>query len=600
MPTQSEAQVLRTVPLSTISVREGFNPRDDVERAELDRLTDSVREHGLIQPLVVCEANGGYELVDGERRYRACVKAAVTEVPVVVRETDADTEGLDVALVANMSRIDLDPVEQARAMARLIESGLTRKGVAEKLSIPQARVRERLQLLELDEELLPKVAEGTVPLGAVKPLAELAKIHPALPARAVAQVLAGEGSDDYYGEQWTWKDVQQNALEVALTDEDELPAGIYLAYRSYALECFTLSEKAQEDLRKFAQLRGVPVEEISTLRFDGGEVEQARALGAAHEVGRGLGVLIAGQDVADQLASDAIAGALRQERARRREAKRSAEQDGAGETEPVGEAPEPVDEEAAKEERRRERERAEEERRSAVAHNLELGAQVAKLLAKVKVDERVVRIISAFGLASELDKVALRGARYGFPGWVSEETRKNGTVKHVYVDRGEARQKARAFLEHAAGIGEVAGRQIALLAMARYADEGAVAQSARAFYELAPGPDLPWSSEAIDLLDALVAEKLPEYVLERGREQREEQAAARAKAREDEAWLREQYAALEAMSPDERAAVLGEHERRFGPYGGRRWQLEARIRELAERSESDASEAAPDPEGGDA
>ena len=99
MPTQSQGQVLRTVPLSQVVVREGFNPRDDVERAELDRLTDSVREHGLIQPLVVRAAEDGYELVDGERRYRACARAAVTEVPVIVRETDADTDGLDVALV---------------------------------------------------------------------------------------------------------------------------------------------------------------------------------------------------------------------------------------------------------------------------------------------------------------------------------------------------------------------------------------------------------------------------------------------------------------------------------------------------------------------
>ena len=70
-----------------------------------------MREHGLIQPLVVREADAGYELVDGERRYRACAQAAVTEVPVVVRETDAETDGLDVALVANMRRVDLDPVE---------------------------------------------------------------------------------------------------------------------------------------------------------------------------------------------------------------------------------------------------------------------------------------------------------------------------------------------------------------------------------------------------------------------------------------------------------------------------------------------------------
>ncbi len=130
--------------------------------------------------------------------------------------------------------------------------------------------------------------------------------------------------------------------------------------------------------------------------------------------------------------------------------------------------------------------------------------------------------------------------------------------------------------------------------MARYADEGAVAQSSRAFYELTPGGDLPWSGEAIDLLDALVAEKLPEHVLERGREQREEQAAARAKARADEAWLAERYARLEAMSPDERQAMLAEHDERFGPYGGQRWRLQQRVRELAEAeaAESDGSEGA--------
>jgi len=144
-----------------------------------------------------------------------------------------------------MSRVDLDPVEEARAMARLIDSGLTRRGVAQKLSLPQARVRERLGLLELGEGLLPKVADGTIPLAAVKALVELAKVHPELPARAVARVLEGEASEDPYGEQWTWKDVQHNALEVAIAGEDELPVGVYLAYRSYALECFTLSDKAR-------------------------------------------------------------------------------------------------------------------------------------------------------------------------------------------------------------------------------------------------------------------------------------------------------------------------------------------------------------------
>jgi len=175
---------------------------------------------------------------------------------------------------------------------------------------------------------------------------------------------------------------------------------------------------------------------------------------------------------------------------------------------------------------------------------------------------------------------------------------KNGTVKHVYLDRSEAQAKAHAFLANASGPGEVAGRPIALLAMARYADEQAVAQSARAFHELAPGGDLPWSDEAIELLDELCAEKLPSHVLDRGREKREQQAAARAKDREDRAWLEQQYAALEAMSPEQRAAVLEEHEQRFGPYAGQRWQLEQRIRELAE-AETPQPEPTQGPEGPD-
>ncbi|MGH3994288.1 MAG: ParB/RepB/Spo0J family partition protein, partial [Pseudonocardiaceae bacterium] len=366
-------------------------------------MTDSVAEHGLIQPLVVREADEGYELIDGERRYRACAQAAVTEAPVVVRETDTDTEGLDVALVANMSRVDLDPVQEARAMARLIDSGLTRKGVAEKLSLPQARVRERLGLLALGEDLLPKVADATIPLAPVKALVELAKIHPELPVRAVAQVLEREASEDPYGEQWTWKDVQHNALEVATANEDQLPAGVYLAYRSYPLECFMLSEKAQGDLEKLAKLRGVAVQEISTLRFEAAELEQARALGAAHELGRGMGALIAGQDIADLLASDAITAALKQERARRREQKRTAEQNGTDPADAGGEPAEPVDEQAAKEQRRRQREAEQQARREAVAYNAELGAACVKQLARIKVDERVVRILSALDLGSELD-----------------------------------------------------------------------------------------------------------------------------------------------------------------------------------------------------
>jgi len=164
----------------------------------------------------------------------------------------------------------------------------------------------------------------------------------------------------------------------------------------------------------------------------------------------------------------------------------------------------------------------------------------------------------------------------------SESKRKNGTTKAVYLDRSGPEAKARELLAGARSAAEIACRQVVLLAMARYADEEAIAQSQRSFHTLSPGRQLPFSGEVIDQLDAITAEKLPTHVLDRGREDRQRQAAERAKDREDQAWLQQQYEALEAMSAAQREAVLTEHEERFGSWGGQRWQLEQRIRELAE------------------
>lgn len=174
MPTTTQT-VQRTVALSQIHVSEGFNPRTNAERAEIARLAESITTHGLIQPLVVTPTNGNgdYRLIDGERRYRACVQASIVEVPVIVREVDETTAALDVALVANMARVDLSPLEQAKAFARLIDRGLTRKGVANTLGVSQKLVRDRLQILELPKQLHAQVGDGTIPPGAVRPRSEI-------------------------------------------------------------------------------------------------------------------------------------------------------------------------------------------------------------------------------------------------------------------------------------------------------------------------------------------------------------------------------------------------------------------------------------------
>ena len=105
----------------------------------------------------------------------------------------------------------------------------------------------------------------------------------------------------------------------------------------------------------------------------------------------------------------------------------------------------------------------------------------------------------------------MRGARYGFPGWVTETTQKNGKTKYGYLEKPQAEQRANDYLRGATKPGEIAGRQLALLAMATYADQNAVAVSSRSWHQIkASGP---WAIEADELLDKLVADNLPDGAL---------------------------------------------------------------------------------------
>ena len=115
-----------------------------------------------------------------------------------------------------------------------------------------------------------------------------------------------------------------------------------------------------------------------------------------------------------------------------------------------------------------------------------------------------MKILATLNVGGELDQLAMRGARYGFPGWAEETRTKGGKAKTVYVDRrDDAGAKARQYLSVAKTGQEVAGRLMALVAMARYADEGAVAQSAQSYYQLPVPRGLPWTGEIIDLIDSI-------------------------------------------------------------------------------------------------
>jgi len=528
---------LRYLPLSRIVVPEGFNPRGEVaDDRELEQMAESIRQDGCLQPIRVrATEHGDYVLIAGERRYRAAVKAAVIELPAIIRpvgvgDDDEHADLLVEALIENDLRRDLDPLARARGYQRLIDSGRTVKGVAERLKTTQARVREHLRILNLREPQQQQVATGDIPLRAVKPLAQLEGIHPGLAAAAAHEVLHPKNAYEPY----TWADVERAPLDVALGGS-ELPEGVYRAHTPYPLSTFPLSEKATKDAAALDRMLGGPIGEM---RFDAADIEQARALGAAH--GEGWQAIIVGDDVAAQLAADHFARAVKMQRQRARTERQRAGSADAGGHEPNGREPHEhaADaEQQAKETGRTEREAERQAREQATSFNFELGRAVYTTLSRARVDETVLKILASVEIVGELADIAMRGARYSLPGWVTETQQKNGKTKYTYLERAEAEQRASDYLGRATKTGEIAGRQLALLAMATYADQDAVAMSNRSWHRVkASGP---WAGGLDVLLDTLVREKLPDGalallapILEKRQQEQDERVAAHKTRRE--------------------------------------------------------------------
>jgi ParB family chromosome partitioning protein len=166
-----------------------FQPRTVFDPKALEELADSIRENGLIQPLVVRVAGDGlYELIAGERRYLACKQAGLTNVPVVVRQASR-REMLEVALVENLQREDLNAIEEAEAYQRLAtEFGLTQEEIAGRVGKSRTSVTNALRLLSLEEGLRNLIVSGALSAGHARALL-------ALPAGNSRRKLAGEIQD---------------------------------------------------------------------------------------------------------------------------------------------------------------------------------------------------------------------------------------------------------------------------------------------------------------------------------------------------------------------------------------------------------------------
>jgi ParB family chromosome partitioning protein len=173
-------EVEDAAPRTTVSVDRlrpnRFQPRTHFDPPALAELAASIKSQGIVQPVLVTPSasDGGYIIIAGERRWRAARQAGLEEIPVVVREVASDREMFEMALVENLQRSDLNPIEEAEAYKRLLEEfGLKQEDVATRVGKSRSTVTNALRLLNFPPEVQDLLREGSLTAGQVRPLLAL-------------------------------------------------------------------------------------------------------------------------------------------------------------------------------------------------------------------------------------------------------------------------------------------------------------------------------------------------------------------------------------------------------------------------------------------
>lgn len=167
-------QGLRALPVDRLQPNR-MQPRSSFHDEALDELAESIRSQGVVQPLVVtAQPDGSYAIIAGERRWRAAQRAGLDTVPVIVREVADDRELLELALVENLQREDLNPIEEAEAFSALQDRfGLSQEEIASRVGKARSTVANSLRLLRLAEPIRDLLREGRLTAGQARPLLSL-------------------------------------------------------------------------------------------------------------------------------------------------------------------------------------------------------------------------------------------------------------------------------------------------------------------------------------------------------------------------------------------------------------------------------------------
>jgi ParB/RepB/Spo0J family partition protein len=278
-------QAGRHVPLERIRVPENVRALDE---AHVEALAGSISLQGMLVPLVVREHSDGFELVAGFHRIAAARSLGLADVPVVVR--DADTEDADRA-VENITRKQLNPYEEAKAVRAMLDRPLTVDGAAQALGWPKARVTARVKLLELPERAQQLIGGGVIPLSAVDQLRAIGTVAPKLLGAVIAYL------DD--GNEWAAERLTREpgwVLDAALTHAgDNKVFAAYLHSSAHEIaelrlgkkteQLYAEAEKLHRQLDRYAY--GPP-----PVRFTEQAVDQARAAGVLIEFERGRPIIV--------------------------------------------------------------------------------------------------------------------------------------------------------------------------------------------------------------------------------------------------------------------------------------------------------------------
>ncbi len=501
---------LCSVDPALIDIAVEFNPRSTMDDEQLRELTASVRSVGVLQPITVVRAEQDrYRLVVGHRRLAAALAAKLGTVPALVYSSIDETSRLQFAIIENLQREDMNPVDEAQAYQRAITEGsLTQKQLASVIGKSASHVSERLRLLKLPETTRALLASGKLPLAAAKPLGVLAALKVPT-ASQIVEVSARLLADDE-GLLEDFLDDVSSVLYVLAGDEPVEGAPFLYRANTYTR---TLPVAGHVDDEVITQLtERMQMLGMRHITLDQADIDAARSYGCLIELESRYTPqrFITDPAFLVDRVNDAL-NLLEQRRTEQAEAEAACPNSSPASTGGGSSAAttSPAARAATLEvQRAKEREQAEKDRLAAIHANRELGLKLAKQLGSRSFDRTIAELLVRMVLAQNAD-MPMRGIAYTHEDFHELVTtrQKTGKIRTTFtlLDSHDARKRAEEWVLRPRSAEEVLGRLLQLLVAGVFADERAVAKSKQTHWYP------PASTTTEPALAKLARKMLPEH-----------------------------------------------------------------------------------------